>query len=134
VSVYGPPVNLAARLESLTKRLRVPVLLDRSVSARLRGTAFGVRRLARVRPEGFSRAHAISELYEPTAPGTLSDDERGDYDVALDHFCSGAWPVARRKLERLRDEAASHFLLSFLDDHPSGPPEGWDGVIPLDAK
>lgn len=135
VSVYGPPVNLAARLESATKQLRVPILLDEAVAARLAGrAAFGTRRLGRFRLAGLPRVVTISELFQPAVMESLSDDERGDYDVAVDHFTGGRWPLARRKLESLRHDSASRFLLKFMDDHPSGPPKDWDGVIPLEAK
>jgi adenylate cyclase len=134
VSVYGPPVNLAARLESLTKQFRVPILLDEDAAAKLRGTPFGTRRLARIRPFGLAHEVTISELYLPMVMETLSDDERGDFDVAYEHFLSGEWKVARRKLDDLQHDGASLFLTRFMDDHPSGPPDGWDGVISLKSK
>jgi adenylate cyclase len=56
VSVYGPRVNLAARLESMTKLVQVPILLDDCTAQALasRGTGIWarIRRLATVVPYG----------------------------------------------------------------------------------
>src|SRR5262249_50274987 len=53
VSVYGPKVNLASRLESMTKLFRVPILVDEDTAQRIAAGANPIRarcrRLARVR-------------------------------------------------------------------------------------
>src|SRR5580700_11476787 len=56
VTVFGPVVNLASRLESMTRQLRVPIVLDeataRIVRPRLHSTEGRLRRLARLLPFG----------------------------------------------------------------------------------
>src|SRR5262249_37689036 len=57
--VYGPVVNLAARLESMTKYFQVPVLADERVAQNLNSARNShwvrCRRLARVQPYGMRR-------------------------------------------------------------------------------
>src|SRR5262249_32145654 len=52
VTVFGPVVNLAARLESMTKFVGAPILLDRSTAAALRNRLSPelgrIRRIAKV--------------------------------------------------------------------------------------
>ncbi|MFO0884855.1 MAG: adenylate/guanylate cyclase domain-containing protein [Pirellulales bacterium] len=66
VTVFGPVVNLAARLEGMTKLLRVPILLDEVTARHAREMLLPeegrVRKLAKVRPEGMASAVSVSEL------------------------------------------------------------------------
>ncbi len=79
VTVFGPVVNLAARLESMTKFVGAPILLDRTTAAalqsRLSPELVRIRRIAKVRPYGLATAVEVSELL-PSAiePGGLSDN------------------------------------------------------------
>ncbi len=139
VGVFGPVVNLASRLEGMTKFFQAQVLADeRTAQALTRGGhSYWVRsrRLAKVRPYGMDTVLTVSELLPPVVePGALRERDRRDYEAALDAFLAGRWQDAAGLLHRLPDDGAAQFLLSFMDLHPAGPPAGWDGVIPLEGK
>jgi len=144
IDVFGPVVNLASRLEGITKQLRVPILVDgESVQEVLRDGApdWGrFRRLARLRPYGMDEALFVSEVLpvapeDEVPPGVLTDDDLATYDEALAAFTEGEWGKALERLHRLPHwDQGKDFLLSFILRHQRRAPAGWDGVIPLERK
>jgi adenylate cyclase len=137
VDVFGPVVNLASRLESMTKRFQAGILVDEAIAERLTQAGVGwarCRRLARVKPFGMARALTVSELLPPSfEPGSLPEGVRRGYETALDAFLAGRWDDARDLLSRLPPGGAVQFLTSFMNRHPT-PPAGWDGAIELESK
>ena len=72
VSVFGPVVNLASRLEGMTKFLHAPILMDEATArlarkSRSRPDLARFRRLARVKPYGLRPSHEVTELLPPLA-------------------------------------------------------------------
>jgi adenylate cyclase len=140
IDVFGPTVNLAARLESLTKRLCVPILIDDVCGKRLAeldpsGQWARCRRLARVQPYGMRRVVTVTEVLPPAvAPNVLSEGDRRDYEAALAVFQAGHWDEARALLQRLPPDGPARFLNGFMDAHPQGPPLRWEGIIEMDEK
>jgi adenylate cyclase len=140
VTVYGPVVNLASRLEAMTKQLRVPILLDENTAQHVRkelpASRGRSRRLGRVRPYGMDTPVSVSELLPPAdQAGALSDQNVADYEAAVDALLAGRWSEALDLLHRLpaRDRARD-FLTIFIAQHNYEPPEGWDGVIRMPSK
>lgn len=144
VTVFGPVVNLASRLQDMTKLLRVPILIDEPTAAaareRLPRDAGRVRRLVKVRPYGLDTPLVVSELVPP-APGTAaadgipSDADLAAYGSALDAFLAGDWAAAYKRLHHVPpDDRGKDVLTEFILTHHRTPPPGWDGVIPLGAK
>ncbi|WP_406699594.1 adenylate/guanylate cyclase domain-containing protein [Singulisphaera sp. Ch08] len=139
VGVFGPVVNLASRLESMTKRFHASILVDERIAERLANPRHSnwvrCRRMAKVLPHGLTLPVVVSELLPPAVEsGTLTDRHCRDYEAALDAFLAGRWNDARRLLERLPNDAAGDVLKQFMDRTSQGPPDPWDGVIPLDSK
>ncbi len=140
IDVFGPTVNLAARLESLTKRFGVPILIDDECGKRLTevdstGQWARCRKLAKVKPYGMRRVLTVTELLPPTvAPGALGEGDRRDYETALSEFQAGHWDDARSLLERLPPDGAASFLSEFMEEHRGGPPLRWDGIIEMKEK
>jgi adenylate cyclase len=150
VTVFGPVVNLASRLETMTKRLRASILIDPPTAAVIRTTVppsvCRVRRLAKVRPAGLSAPLEVSELLPPwlgrsasgivAEPlGELSDEHIASYEAALDAFQNRDWPLALKLLHEVPpDDVAKDFLTIFIAQHGRTPPDNWDGAIPLDGK
>lgn len=138
VSVFGPVVNLAARLESLTKRVGVPVLVDGAASEALGNVPFArLRRIAHVCPAGMDHATEIRELLpQISEPQSLPEGPRLSFEAAADHFRTGDWATARTMLARLTagSEGPRKFLEAYMNDHPDGPPTNWDGVVRLVDK
>jgi len=138
ISVYGPRVNLASRLEALTKLFRVDILIDDATADLLANNAelswFRRRRLPRIRPYGMTESVEVSQLLPPAAPGILSDGDRRRFETALDAFTTGDWADSREMLEPLRRDGPSRVLLEFMDEHQNSPPPGWDGVLVMKSK
>ena len=137
VGVFGPVVNLAARLEGMTKPLRVPILLDEPTAEFLRaqmpGHAARVRRLAKVRPYGLETTLIVTELVPPAGPeSVLTDEHLADYDSALEAFLAGEWIKAYELLHKLPPQDRGKDLLTgFILQYNHTPPPNWEGVIPL---
>ena len=139
VTVFGPVVNLASRLETMTKQLRAQVLIDPPTAAVLRdcvpATIARVRRLAKVRPVGLSAPLEVSELLPAADQSSLTDAHIAAYEAALDSFQSHDWPEALRLLHQVPpDDQAKDFLTIFIARHSRTPPPDWDGSIPLEGK
>jgi adenylate cyclase len=140
VTVFGPVVNLAARLEGMTKFVHAPILLDETTAARVRQTlttgVARVRRLARVRPYGMNTALEISELLAPMSERpTLTDEHLVYFDQGVTAMIAGQWNETFELLHRVPPEdRAKDFLTGFMLRHNRTPPEKWDGVIALDQK
>jgi len=140
ITVFGPVVNLASRLEGMTKLLRVPILLDEataeSVRAKTSPTVARVRRLAKVKPFGMDKPLTVAELIPPAGPEqVLSDDDVTAYEKALDAFLAGEWNEAFKMLHRVPpDDRGKDLLTEFILKNNRTPPTGWYGVIPLGSK
>lgn len=139
-TVFGPVVNLASRLEGMTKQLRVPILIDETTAAivredlpRMQGR---IRRLARVLPYGSERPLTVSELLPPLEMRPeLTDDDLANYESAVTAFSDGNWDEAYRRLHRLPPEdRAPDFLNQLITAHNRIPPAGWDGIVKLSSK
>ncbi|HEY1190312.1 MAG TPA: adenylate/guanylate cyclase domain-containing protein, partial [Gemmata sp.] len=144
VTVFGPVVNLASRLQDMTKQLRVPILIDEPTAAvvreRLPRDAGRVRRLVKVRPYGLEIALVVSELIPPVPvgeppEGTLSDADLVAYESALDAFLAGDWATAYKRLHGVPpDDRGKDVLTEFILKNNRTPPPDWDGVVPLATK
>ncbi|MEQ8786964.1 MAG: adenylate/guanylate cyclase domain-containing protein [Pirellulaceae bacterium] len=140
VTVFGPVVNLASRLEGMTKQFRAPILLDEvtAQAMRQRATPDGprVRRVAVVQPYGLSTALEVSELLPPAdVYPQLSDDHIAAYESALDALLARDWAQAFSLLHRVpADDRVKDFLTVFIAQHNRTAPDDWNGVIPLMSK
>jgi adenylate cyclase len=136
-TVMGPPVNQAARLESLTKKFAVPILMDSSSAAALAGENILLRRIAAVRPAGMSQIVQVYELVLPRELGGTGVTETGAraYESALRCFESGDLEAAAEAMRFVPDDQIKLFLsenLAGMRHH--GAPTEWDGVINLLSK
>jgi len=140
VTVFGPVVNLASRLESMTKILRAPILLDeataRIVRRQVPREVARVRRLAVLKPYGLDTALEVSELLPPVSQyPALTDEHLSYYEMALDKFLSRNWGAAFELLHRIpAEDEVKDFLTIYIAEHNRRPPLNWDGVIPLESK
>lgn len=134
VTAFGPVVNLASRLEGLTKAFGAPVVLDQ-VTADVIGKSDGyrTRRLARVRPAGLDKPVDVCELLTCEDENqVLSIEEIEMFESALDAMIDGDWEGAYQFLHRLPAwDRPKDVLLSTILKHNRIAPENWDGVIDL---
>lgn len=140
VTAFGPCVNLASRLEGLTKVMRAKILIDeetaRVIGERSSPERARCRRLARIRPYGLETPLVVNELLPPAAADPLHSAENlADYEAALTAFLSGDWNAAYEKLHRIPpQDLGKDFLVSYILQHNHSPPPDWDGVIRLETK
>jgi len=137
-TVMGDNVNLASRLEGMTKQYRSRVIMSESTYNQVAAQFVG-REVDRIRVKGKKQPVVIYELMAP-----ISD--RQGYSVLLTHF-NAALDVYRRQNWR---EAAGMFgdlLAMYPDDGPTqvllqrciefmeeAPAPDWDGVYVMKSK
>ncbi len=139
VTVFGPVVNLASRLESLTRQMRVPILLDEATARILRQgmspAEARTRHLAKVLPYGMETPLMVSELLPPYPESELSDDLLEQYEAGVAHFLNGAWEEAYRALHAMPpSDRAQDFLTLRIAQHNRTAPPDWDGIIRISGK
>ncbi len=137
VGAFGPVVQRAARLESLTKTLRASIILDEAAAGAVRehlspdeGRS---RRLGRVRLPGLESPAVISELLPPVdQDSSLTDEHIEEYEAAVDDVTEGRWEEALKHLAQLPPgDRAKDFLMIFIAQNDYEPPPNWDGVLTL---
>lgn len=140
VTAFGPVVNLASRLEGMTKLFAAEILIDETTANYVRlhvpQSLARVRRLARVRPYGMQAPILVHQLLPPaTTPGAPSDQDITNYERALDCLLAARWDQAFELLHNVpASDRAKDFLTVFIASHGRTPPEHWDGVITLPSK
>ena len=140
VTVFGPVVNLAARLEGMTKILQTPILIDevaaKFVRAEISTDVARCRRVAKIKPYGLDNVLVVSELLPPEAEyPDLKNEHIEAYENALDKFIEGDWPEAIKLLHHVPPEDRVQDLLTeFIIINKRTPPPKWDGVIELRSK
>ncbi|MFN3193321.1 MAG: adenylate/guanylate cyclase domain-containing protein [Aureliella sp.] len=140
VTVFGPVVNLAARLEGMTKQLQTSILVDEPtadwIRANIPASELRIRRVAKVLPYGMQTPLMVSELLPPaTADCVMQDKHVEAYEAALDRFQEGDWTEAFRLLHSVpAEDQVKDFLTVFIAQHRREPPPDWSGVIELPGK
>ncbi|MFO0871668.1 MAG: adenylate/guanylate cyclase domain-containing protein, partial [Pirellulales bacterium] len=139
VTAFGPVVNRAARLETLTKRLGAPILLDgptaRAAADTLPSTVARVRRIVPIRPRGFASVVDVCELIDVTDPAAAcpSSLQQQHWEQIITAFLTGDWPRASALLAELTPhDRVARFLQSYLRERDSRPPLDWTGSIDVD--
>lgn len=140
VTVFGPVVNLASRLEGMTKQLQAPILVDELTAEWVRehvsSDILRVRRVAKVLPYGMQTPLVVSELLPPSGPHSILEDVHlAAYEKALDRFLEGNWHDAFRLLHDVpAEDQVKDFLTVYIAQHRRLAPNNWQGVIELPGK
>ena len=140
VTVFGPVVNLASRLESMTKQLRVPILLDETtaniVRPRLNPSEGRMRRLALLLPYGMETPVTVSELLPAVSDfPELTDAHIQSYESGVQCFISGHWDEAYKHLHSMPpSDRAQDFLMQQIVLNNRTAPRNWDGIVRLPNK
>jgi len=135
VTVFGPVVNLASRLEGMTRELHVPILidehLDNLVRSQLDPAEGRVRRLLQLLPYGMERSLVVSELVPPeTRLPLLTQEHLDDFERGVDAFIGGHWDEAWKYLHRMPPEdRAQDYLAMQITQHNRNAPADWDGIV-----
>ena len=144
VTVFGPVVNLAARLEGMTKQLKASILIDENTKILLDNsneqldgqTNIPHRRMGNFQPVGMTKP---VQLYQILADHEQNSQHQTAYDEALRLFESGKIKQAIAKLTLIKAiesgdsaDSAVQFLLEFLKQVQ--PTASNDGIIRMWAK
>jgi adenylate cyclase len=142
-TVMGDAVNLASRLEGLTRLYDCDVLIAQSTAATILDD-FALIELDRVRVKGKAEAETI---YALVGGETLKQDPlfarfEDDFQGMRRHYAAGQWEEAMRELASLNDSASAYRLAGTIRLYRerikafllSGPPLDWDGVYNWSEK
>lgn len=139
VGAFGPPVNIGARLESMTKQLRASILIDEITAEAVKkvpSTELRCRKLGCVRPYGMSTSLTVHELLPPyEMDPRISDESIETYEAAVDAVTEGRWQEALQLLNQMPvEDRARDFLMIYIAMNQYEPPKDWDGVIEMTSK
>jgi two-component system sensor histidine kinase ChiS len=140
-NVIGDPVNLAARIEGMTKMYGARVLISDVTAAKVTSSGPRLRRLDRVVAKGKTQPMTLFEVIDADPPtlcaqklhskaafeGALDDLEHARFTQAADAFDA----IARSCPD---DRAAAVLATRARALSVTGAPDGWDGAVRLVEK
>lgn len=137
-TVLGDNVNLAARLEALTRQYGVSLIVSESTYRAVEGNGFLARELDRVRVKGKDLPVTIYELLAEAGSGEDTPELRrrtAVFSEALDLYRAQRWADAIERFEMLVDDPAAAVFADrcrYFADNPPG--KDWDGVWVMSTK
>jgi hypothetical protein len=139
--VVGDTVNLASRLEGLTRDHAPLLVSDTAYAALADPSAYDLRRIGRFRVVGRRAPVTAWEAFDEDDPDTRAAKRASmaTHDAALAAFEAGQFADACSGFEEVAravpgDRIAALYLARCAAIAPRGVPDDWDGVITLDRK
>jgi class 3 adenylate cyclase len=141
-TVIADAVNVASRLESLTKLYGVAMIASEQVLD-LGGAAEGAnaRKLGRVRAKGKQESLTLYEIFEgdPVVIAERKRQTRAHFEQGLSLYQSGQFAEAREHFDRVvefnpDDPAAAYYAKRSAQFAAQGGPADWDGVETMTEK
>ena len=139
-TVIGDAVNLASRLEGVTKQFHTDFVIGESVRAFL-GDAFLLRTIGFLVVKGKTKPIRAYEVFgengDPAClrkPAWAHTYEKG-FDLYIERRFAEAIPCFETCLETVPDDfCANEYLRESQALLKTPPPEGWTGVLKLESK
>ena len=135
-SVIGDNVNLASRLEGLTKKYGTKILVSGSVKNDIKSDEFVFRHLDDVKVKGKAKAVPIFAVDRDISDH--SAEYRDAYAKGFALYHKGVWSLALeyfdKALECYPDDKATKLMLSRCQEFIENPPQNWDGAIAFNEK
>lgn len=131
-TVIGDSVNLAFRLEGVTKAYRVPIIISKAVRDVL-GEGYFLSQLDTVNVKGKSVGMPIYRLDGEELPAAY----RENYQKGLDLYYAGAWSRAAEYFDRAHravDDGPAAVMAHRCRDFVEHPPQNWDGSYVFTTK
>lgn len=139
-TVIGDSVNLASRVEGLTKRYEVPLLLTAAVAEGL-DASVALREIDEVAVKGKSISVRLFEVLaaQPAAAQALRRQTAPAFQAGRTLLAQGEFAKAQERLAEVlavdpADAAARLHLQTAQALAQRGAPPGWDGVTRLEGK
>jgi len=137
-TVMGDNVNLASRLEGMTKQYRSRVIISEGTYAQV-AHQFVAREVDRIRVKGKKQPVVIYELLAPISERQTHATLLAQYNAALDVYRSQNWREAAGKFGELLaaypDDGPTQVLLQRCLEFIEEPPDpDWDGVYVMKSK
>ncbi len=137
-TVMGDNVNLASRLEGLTKQYRVRVIVSEATYAQV-SHQFVAREVDKIRVKGKQQPVTIYELLAPTSQQPTYAPLLERYNAALLAYRNRQWDEASGKFDELLalypDDGPTQVLLQrCLEFREEPPSDSWDGVHVMKSK
>jgi two-component system sensor histidine kinase ChiS len=140
VTVISDAVNVASRLEGLTKLLNLRCILSRDTVLRLqKPEGFSFRRIGSVHLAGKSEAIELMECLDvwPPEQRQLREQARGEFEQALIDFSQGRMETALKAFAAIlqknpADSVAAHYEAICQRLMRSGLPEYFDGSLNME--
>jgi adenylate cyclase len=136
-TVMGDEVNLASRLESLTKYYRTSILVSEQTRAAFSASKeIWFRELDQIVVKGKQDPTKIFEVLLKK-PNQKEQDAHKYFEQGRLAYTKGNWDAAIRKFEKaieLTNDGPSQLFLERSANLKLHPPKGWDGVYSFDQK
>lgn len=129
-TIIGDGVNLASRLQSLTRFYGVDIILSQNTAEMLE-TNLLLRTLDIVRVKGKTRPVKIYEALKPSEENYRKVELT---ESAFNAYMKKEWHRAIELYERVGDKVSQIFIERCLSFIKSGVPEDWDGVCSFSDK
>lgn len=137
-NVVGDTVNLASRLEGMTKVYGAPIIVSQALVDRLQSPeAFALRELDRVRAQGKQAAVRIYAALGALPPALVAQIQaaRDDFSQGLRHYRDGAFAAAEESFcaaaAAAPDDRVAALYVRRCRALRADPPPAWDGVTVL---
>ena len=135
-SVIGDNVNLASRLEGLTKTYGTQILVSESVRADAGENSFCFRHLDDVRVKG--KKNAVPIYAVDRSETEFSAEYKDAYIKGMELYKQGIWNLAKdyftKALNAAEGDKAAKLMLERCEEFIENPPENWDGAIAFMTK
>ena len=123
-TVVGDAVNVAARLEALTRLYGVNLLISESTrDARQRGAYLEIDH---VRVKGKDRS---TRIFEPLPEKEGGDEPIRRHHEGLEAYYSGAWRDAQTIFDELKELKPKYYEMMMARMAANAPPPQWRGVV-----
>ncbi len=132
----GDTVNLASRLEGLTKVYGSMVLVSESVKDDCPEGEFSFRYLDDVRVKG--KAKAVPIFAVDRSPDEFPSTYKDSYTKGMELYKQGIWNLGKEYFEKalvaVPGDKAAKLMLSRCEEFIANPPDHWDGAIAFTTK
>ncbi len=132
-TVIGDAVNLAARLESITKEFKVEILASDKTVSKLK-KEFQTRKVATVKVKGKIEENDIYEIFDFQSPEfiSLKNKQKENLELALNCFKIGEFEKSKNYFEEIKKEISTDFIpdyyLTKMESVKYLKPNNWTGI------